>query len=285
MPQGLSFSVSLPVALAVSIALGSQRIFCPLSPAVCALGCLMSRGDEVRQLAAQLSVLAALEDSIALGLSRVMGPASPGRAATSPDAGSPSAPAVNAAAAAPWWCLRPVTRWQPLCCALRLSGLHPLGPALAPVLLRRCPNVHRVHRVAVPALPLACVDRLFSRSRDWLRAWPPRVAHRSRLPSCAFPASLALHAASVGSQPSVDASGPFAPSAPVSEAPRVTESASNSDDEWDALLDAHGLAPSLGGAAAAVAQPAEAAGASRRARDKRRRRQRKAAKRSMWRDI
>ena len=60
---------------------------------------------------------------------------------------------------------------------------------------------------------------------------------------------------------------------------------SNSDDEWDALLDAHGLAPSLGGTAAAVAQPADAAGASRRARDKRRRRQRKAAKRSMWRDI
>ena len=43
--------------------------------------------------------------------------------------------------------------------------------------------------------------------------------------------------------------------------------------------------PSLGGTAAAVAQPAEAAGASRRARDKRRRRQRKAAKRSMWREI
>ena len=50
-------------------------------------------------------------------------------------------------------------------------------------------------------------------------------------------------------------------------------------------VDAHGLAPSPGGAAAAVAQPADAAGASRRARDKRRRRQRKAAKRSMWRDI
>ena len=64
MPQGLSLSASLPVALAVSIALGSQHIFCPLSLAVCALGCLMSRGDELRQLAAQLSVLAALEDSI-----------------------------------------------------------------------------------------------------------------------------------------------------------------------------------------------------------------------------
>ena len=97
--------------------------------------------------------------------------------------------------------------------------------------------------------------------------------------------SRALHAASVGSQPSVDASGPSAPSAPASEAPCAAETASNSDDEWDALLDEHDLAPSLGGAAAAVAQPAEAAGASRRARDKRRRRQRKAARRSMWREI
>ena len=69
------------------------------------------------------------------------------------------------------------------------------------------------------------------------------------------------------------------------EAPCAAESASNSDHECDALLDAHGLTPSLGGAAAAVAQPADAAGASRRARDKRRRRQRKAAKRSMWREI
>ena len=49
----------------------------------------------------KLSVLAALEDSIALGLSRIMGPAGSGRAAAPPDAGSPSAPAFNAASAAP----------------------------------------------------------------------------------------------------------------------------------------------------------------------------------------
>ena len=91
----------------------------------------------------------------------------------------------------------------------------------------------------------------------------------------------ALHAASTESQPSAVASGPSAPTAPAPEAPRVTEPSSNSDDEWDALLDAHGLT----GTAAAVAQPAAAAGASRRARDKRRRRQRKASKRSMWKDI
>ena len=84
MPQGLSLSVSLFLALAAFIAFGSQRVFCSLPLAVCALGLHMSRGDELRQLAAQLSVLAALEDSIALGLSRVMGPASPGRGVASP---------------------------------------------------------------------------------------------------------------------------------------------------------------------------------------------------------
>ena len=51
-PQGLSFGVSLPIATAVSFALGSQRIFCPFSLVLRAPVCLMSRGDELRQLAA-----------------------------------------------------------------------------------------------------------------------------------------------------------------------------------------------------------------------------------------
>ena len=85
--------------------------------------------------------------------------------------------------------LKPLTQTQIENLTLQLNGFLPLGLALAPVLLRRCPNVHRV---AVPASPLACVVRLLSRSRDWSRAWPPSVAHRSRLLSCAFPASLAL---------------------------------------------------------------------------------------------
>ena len=61
--------------------------------------------------------------------------------------------------------------------------------------------------------------------------------------------------------------------------------ASDSDSEWDALLDAHGLNPPPGVASAADAQTADASGAGRRARDKRRRRLRRAAKRSMWREI
>ena len=62
----------------------------------------------------------------------------------------------------------------------------------------------------------------------------------------------ASSAASAGSQPAADAPGPSAPSAPASEAARATESASNPDAEWDALLDAHGLTSSFGGTAAAV---------------------------------
>ena len=257
-----------------------------LSLAVCALGCLMSRGDELRQLAAQLSVLAALEDSIALGLSRVMGPASPGRAAAPPDAGSPSAPAVHAAAAAP--SVVPSPSHEVAASLLRSASLRAASPRTrtrsrspaplpkrAPRAPRRSSSVASGLRGSVALAESGLVTGLATKSCPSV---PPPQLRLSRV-------SRTLHAASVGSQPSADASGPSAPSAPVSEAPRVTESASNSDDEWDALLDAHGLAPSLGGAAAAVAQPAEAAGASRRARDKRRRRQRKAAKRSMWRDI
>ena len=178
MPQGLSLSVSLPVALAAFIALGSQRTLRLFTLVVGALGRLMSRGDELRQLAAQLSVLAALGDSIA---------------------------ACCFSSQARLWFLqlrqrpqrllqrpRPVVRWRPLCCAPRLFG-HPLpGRALALALLRRCPNVLHGHRVAAPVLLPVCVALMPSRSRDWSRAWPPRLAHHSRLTSCASHALLAL---------------------------------------------------------------------------------------------
>ena len=285
-PQGLSLSAPLPVALAAFIALGSQRIFCLFSLAVCALGFLMSRGDELRQLAAQLSVLAALEDSIAVGLSRIMGPASPGRAAVPPDAGSPLAPAVPAAAAVP--ATVPSPSHEVAASLLRSASLRAASPRTrtrsrspaplpkrAPRAPRRSSSVASGLRGSVALAESGLVTGLATKSCPPV---PPPQLRLSRV-------SRALHAASAGSQPSADVSGPSAPSAPASEAPRATESASNSDDEWDALLDAHGLAPSFGGTAAAVAQPADAAGASRRARDKRRRRHRKAAKRSMWRDI
>ena len=286
MPQGLSLCVSLPVALAAFIALGSQRIFCLFSLAVGALGCVMSRGDELRQLAAQLSVLAALEDSIAVGFSSVIGSASPGRGAASPVTGSPLVPAAPAASAAS--APAPSPSHEVAASLLRSASLGASSPRTrtrsrspaplpkrAPRATRRSSSVASGLRGSVALAESGLVTGLATKSCPPV---PPPQLRLSRV-------SRALHAASVGSQPSVDASGPSAPSAPASEAPRAMESSSNSDDEWDALLDVHGLAPSLGGTATAVAQPADAAGASRRARDKRRRRQRKAAKRSMWRDI
>ena len=103
----------------------------------------MSRGDELRQLAAQLSVLAALEDSIALGLSRVMGPAgiwslrSPSRCWLTLSHRS----ALGGALAQPRGRSVFVALSDPHVCLLS-------GSQLAPVPLRRCPNVHRV---AAPA--------------------------------------------------------------------------------------------------------------------------------------
>ena len=248
--------------------------FCSLSPlAVCALGFLMSRGDELRQLAAQLSVLAAVEDSIAVGLSRVMGPASPGRGAVPPDTGSPLAPAVPAAAAVP--AAVPSPSHEVAASLLRSASLRAASlrtrtrsrspaplPKRAPRAPRRSSSVASGLRGSVALAESGLVTGLATKSCPPV---PPPQLRLSRV-------SRALHAASAGSQPSADVSGPSAPSAPGSEAPRATESASNSDDGWDALHDAHGLAPSLGGTAAAVAQPTDAAGASRRARDKRRRR-------------
>ena len=176
---------------------------------------------------------------------------------------------------------RPVMRWRPLCCAPRHSGPPFPGrarsrspaplPKRAPRAPRRSSSVASGLRGSVALAESGLVTGLATKSCPPV---PPPQLRLSRV-------ARALHAASTESQPPAVVPGSSVPTAPAPEAPRVTEPSSNSDDEWDALLDAHGLT----GTAAAVAQPAVAAGASRRARDKRRRRQRKAAKRSMWRDI
>ena len=191
--QGLSLSASLPVALAAFIALGSQRTCCLFSLAVCALGCLMSRGDELRQLAAQLSGVGR-----ARGLYRCGPLQSHGSRPVLvvllplPTLARLWLPLFRQRPQCPRRRLRPATRWRPLCCAPRLSGLPLHGLALAPALQHRCPNVLLVRRGAAPASLLAYAVQLLSRSRDWSRAWPPRVAHRSRLLSCGSHASLAL---------------------------------------------------------------------------------------------
>ena len=80
---------------------------------------------------------------------------------------------------------RPVVRWRPLCCVPRHTGPPLPERALALAHLRLCRNALHGRHVAVPVLLLAYVALLPSRSRDWLRAWPPSVAHQSRLPNCA----------------------------------------------------------------------------------------------------
>ena len=261
---------------------GSQRTFCPLPFLDCALGRHMSRGDALRQLAAQLSVLAALEDTIAVGFSSVMGPASPGRGAASPVSSSPLASAAPAASAAS--APAPSPCHEVAASLLRSASLRASSPRTrtrsrspaplpkrAPRAPRRSSSVASGLRGSVALAESGLVTGLATKSCPPV---PPPQLRLSRV-------ARALHAASTESQPPAVAPGSSVPTAPAPEAPRVTEPSSNSDDEWDALLDAHGLT----GTAAAVAQPAVAAGASRRARDKRRRRQRKASKRSMWRDI
>ena len=242
----------------------------------------MSRGDALRQIAAQFSVLAALEDTIAASLSSVMGPASPGRAVVPPDASTTLAQAVPQAGAVP--AAAPVSSHEVAASLLRSASLRASSPRArtrsrspaplpkrAPRVPRRSSSVASSMRGSVALAESGLVTGLATKSCPPV---PPPQLRLSRV-------ARALQVASAESQPASAASGPSAPPAPVPEDSRAAEPSSNSDDEWDALLDAHGLT----GTAATVAQQATAAGASRRARDKRRRRQRKAAKRSMWRDI
>ena len=274
-PQGLSLSASLLLALAAFITLGSQRIFA---------------------LSLWWSVLSAFSCLAVMSFasSRPSFQCWP-RSRTPSQWASPESWAPPVQVVAPFllilarlWLLqlrqqpqylqqrpRPVMRWPPL-----------LGRALVLALLRRCPNVLHGHRVAAPVLPLACVVQSLSRSRDWSRAWPPRVAHRSRLPSCASHPSLMLSTLPqlVRSLPPtlLDPLHPLLrpPRPLVPRSPRPTLM-TNGTHSLTHTASRHLLvAPRP-----AVAQPADAAGASRRARHKRRRRQRKAAKRSMWRDI
>ena len=198
--------VSLLTAPAVLPALGSQRIFCPSLWCSASPFCLMSRGDELRQLAAQLSVLAALEDSIALGLSRVMGPAGSGRSAAPPAAGPSSAPAATAAPP-----VVPSPSHEVAASLLRSASLRAASPrtrtrSRSPAPLpkrapRRSSSVASGLRGSVALAETGLVTGLATKSCP--PVLPPQLP-LSRV-------SRALHAASAGSPPPVDASGPPAP--------------------------------------------------------------------------
>ena len=165
--------------------------------------CLMSRGDKLRQLAAQLSVLAALEDSIALGLSRVMGPAGSGRSAGPSAAGSPSVPAATAA---PSVVPSPghevaasLLRSATLTSASSRARTRSRSPAPLPKRApRRSSSTASGLRSSVALAESGLVTGLATKSCPPV---PPPQLRLSRV-------SRALHAASVGSQTPVDAFSP-----------------------------------------------------------------------------
>ena len=121
-------------------------------------------------------------------LSRVMGPAGPGSAAP-PDAGSPSAPAANAASAAPP--VVPSPSHEVAASLLRSASLRAASPrtrtrSRSPAPLpkrapRRSSSVASGLRGSVALAESGLVTGLATKS-----------CPRSRLLSCAFPASLAL---------------------------------------------------------------------------------------------
>ena len=235
----------------------------------------MARGDDLRRLAAQLTALADLEESIAHGLSRVMGSAGSGSSVVST--------AVSAAATSPLAASStPVQSRSSQVAAkalTRAAGARSRSRSPAP-LPKRAPRRSSSVATVVPRGSVALAESGLVTGLA-VKCCPPVPPTQLRLPR----ASRALLAASSTPRPSGDVPDSSAGPAQASEAPRVSDVASDSDSDWGALLDAHGLTPPPTVAAAAVAQPADAAGASRRARDKRRRRLRKAAKRSMWREI
>ena len=117
MPQGLSFGVCLPIAPAVSFALGSQRIFCPLAwcsappPASCpvALSCVSLRLNSRCWLRSRTPSRLASP-----GLWSLLVLVAP---LLLPMLVHPQLPLLTQRPQRLRWCLRPVTRWQLLCCA------------------------------------------------------------------------------------------------------------------------------------------------------------------------
>ena len=164
-PRGLALALPVSQHLLPSLSAQLRPLF--FFGALCRASCgTMSRGDDLRQLAAQLAMLAALEDYRAGHLQ------GHGRRW-------------------PMWVFSLRRRW-PVCglpqLLQRLWCQPPPVPVLALALPHRCPNGHRG---AAPAPSLSRVDPSPSLSRDWSRAWPSRAAHQSLPLSCASPVSLA----------------------------------------------------------------------------------------------
>ena len=247
------------------------------APAACPLPLgAMSRIDALRRLSARLAALAELEESIAQDVSSVLSGTNAAGSAVS-TAASP----VSSAAQSP--------SSTPLCEAVAPALVRPAVAPTAPrgarsrsrspaPLPKRAPR--RSHSVASMRGSVA-LDRAGLVTGLTGKSCPP-------VPPTLLRASRVARALQASSD-SARASGPPPAAASQATQPTVTclapVAAPDSDSEWDALLDAHGLTPPPGVHPAAGAQSDSATGAGRRARDKRRRRVRRAAKRSMWRDI
>ena len=191
----------------------------------------MSRGDDLRRLAAQLTALAELEESIAHGLSRVMGSAGSGGSAAS--TASAAATASPAASSTP---LRERSGQVAATALLRAAGARSRSRSPAPIpkrAPRRSSSVATVARGSVALAESGLVTGLAVKSCPPV---PPAQLRLSRV-------SRALQAASSTPRPSGDVPDASARPARASEAPCVPDVASDSDSDWDALLDAHGLTP------------------------------------------
>ena len=176
-PQGLGPGVPcLTAPAAIFVSAVSPSFVGALCRACCGS---MSRGEDLRRLAAQLTVLAELEDFVAVGISRMAAPAPP------PACAQPPLPPQRPR-------LRP-PRPSGSCPAMRLQRprraqlsprLPPPGPA--PGLALPCRS-RSVLRGAAPAPSLSRVAPSPSLSGDWSRAWPSRAAHQSlpRAPAAA----------------------------------------------------------------------------------------------------
>ena len=240
----------------------------------------MSRADALRRLSAQLSALAELEEAVAQGISSVIG-----STVSAGSAGSTAVPAVTSAACSssstPLRAAATAALVRPAVALTAPSGARSRSRSPAP-LPKRAPR--RSHSVASMrgSVALAESGLVTGLAVKSCPAVPPTQLRASRV-------SRALQASSSSAR----ASGEVPVAAPEAAQPAVASVApgavSDSDSEWDALLDAHGLNPPSGVVPNAGSQSADVTGAGRRARDKRRRRVRRAAKRSlqrsMWREI
>ena len=229
-----------------------QRSF-PLFGAFCRAFCgTMSRGDDLRRLAAQLTALAELEDSVAVGISRVLGSA--GTAAGS-HAASAAATASPLASSTP---LRELSSHEaatalPRAAATTTASSKARSQSRSPVPLpkrapRRSFSTVSVARGSVALAESGLVTGLAVKSCPPV---PPAQLRLSRV-------SCALAAASGTPRPSGEAPEASAP-AQASEASRVPDVASDSDSDWDALLD--GLPMSLQPPSPSRPMPLELVGA------------------------